>query len=343
MSDQDLLSDLHYQKQEAIDALDFEKAHSLYDEIQNQIANQARRSISNIRRFSCRALKKAQSDFRQLLEQLAERKRTLDARLYSQFDVIFEQTRADHINQIIDLEKERGLTLLSESEREVEEQIALLERGKQAAIDSHFDLAIDLRQQARDVGQAELNRRRQSVEDYFAQAKAELLAQQQSELDEIAAMHQTRLDRERKDAQDREAKATDDFRIAVTQIRNETKVQIRALRAEDDLKDDAVTEALAELGDLMAEFDALPPVAPHLTESEEMRVTQLCPTNAVKNAMPTEIPMAILQKARVSPSTTRTPRATIKPFPMSSTRLLTRVYTGVCRPRASFHPNYSRR
>jgi hypothetical protein len=332
MSGQEILSDLHFEKQRAIDALDFEKAHVLYDEIQNTIAIQARHSVSNIHHTSQRALKKTQSDFRRLLEHLVEEKRKLDARLYSQFHVLFEQTRADHINQIIDLEKERGLTLLSESEREVEEQISLLEQAKQAAIDSYFDRAIELRSEARRVGQIELERRRHSVEQYFANAKIELLRQQQLELDEIGAMHQVRLDSERADAQQKDIEAVTEFRLAVRHLLDETLVQIRALRATEELKDSSVADALAELEALMAQFLLLPPVVAHLTHSDEMKVMALCPTNAVKNAMPRDIPPALLQKAAVAKAKPKTARAAARPVWAPSTRLMTRAYTGVCRP-----------
>jgi hypothetical protein len=339
MTNQDILSDLHFEKQRAIDALDFEKAHAIYDEIHAQIASQARRAICDIRHDSCKRLKRTQSDFRQCLETLAEEKRTLDARLYSHFQVLFEQTRADHINQIIDLEKERGLTLLSESEREIEDQIVLLERAKRAAIDSDFDGAIRLRSEAREVGQTELERRRAAVEQYFADAKSELLKQQQDELDEIAAMHEDRLTRERNDNDQKRADALKAFQIAIKHIRCDTEVQIRALRAEDDLKADGVQEALADLDDLMTAFEGLPPVAAQLTRSEDMRVTALCPTNAVKNTMPKDIPPSILQRAQASTAKTRTPQPGTRPMSTSSTRLMTRAYTGVCRPRGPGNAN----
>jgi hypothetical protein len=339
MANQVILSDLHFQKQQAIDALDFEKAHAVYDEIQNQIASQACRAVSDIRHNSRRRLKRAHLAYRQCLETLAEEKRVLDTRLYSHFHVLFEQTRADHINQIIDLEKERGLTLLSESEREVEDQIVLLEQAKQAAIDSDFAAAIQIRSEAREVGQAELERRRAAVEQYFSDAKSELLKQQQDELDEIAAMHEDQLTRERNETDRKRGEATDDFQRTFRHIKNDTQVQIRALRAEDELKSDAVQEALAELDDLMKGFAELPPVVPHLTRSEEMRVTALCPTNAVKNSMPRDIPASILQRAQAATTKPRTPRLGTRPVSTSSTKLMTRGYTGVCRPRGPRNMN----
>jgi hypothetical protein len=54
----------------------------------------------------------------------------------------------DHIHQLMDLEKERGLKVLAESEREISEQLPLLARAKREVI--------DLRTQAPGVGEAEL-------------------------------------------------------------------------------------------------------------------------------------------------------------------------------------------
>jgi hypothetical protein len=333
MTCHDSLSDLHFQKQQAIDALDFEKACLLYNNIRNEIASQARKSILHIRDISFRQLKQIQSDFRQSLEALAEEKRILDSRLYSEFQVLFEQTRADHLNQLIALEKERGLTLISESEREIEEQIGLLERAKQAAMDSDFDGAIRLRSEAKEVGQAELERRARAVEEHFRNAKSDLLKQQQLELDQIAAMHEERFTRERNEMQEKQEKVTEEFQAGVKHIKHRTKVEILALSADEGLKNDEVQEALAGLDDLMREFEALPPVVAKLAHSEEMRVPALCPTRAAKNVISADIPSIVLQKGQLSKAKRMYPQSA-RTVSTPTTKLISRVYTGVCRPRA---------
>jgi hypothetical protein len=326
---EDVLSDLHSRKQAAIDALDFETAHSLYDEINERVAEHSRQSIASIRSSANLRLAQAHRAYRRRLETLVEEKRCLDARVFSQTEVVFEQTRDDHINQLIDLEKERGLALLSAVERPVPEQVSLLEQAKQSAVDSHFDEAITLRQQARDVGQAELERRRAEVEADFDSRKADLLARQKSELDAISDAHHRELDRLQREADERRGAANTEFAALARRIREEAEVQILSLKGETDLKAGSVGELREEMEGTLTEFEGLPPIRPTLARSEIMRVTALCPTDALKNAMPTEAPRAIVLRLHGGTAKSEVARMRGRPVSVSSTVLLTRAYTAL--------------
>jgi hypothetical protein len=326
---EDVLSDLHTRKQRAIDALDFEGARSLYTEIQNTIADRARLQIADISSTACQKLTDLQQSYRLRQHDLAEEKRCIDTRLYSQFQVLFEETRADHINQLINLEKERGLVLLEESEREIPAQIALLERAKQDAFDAHFEDAISHRQEARNIGQAELELRRRNVEEKYQQAKKELLFEQNAELDQITTMHEREVIRLKQEADDRDSRARSDFMLGVAQIRNEAEVQVRALKTVDVMKAEALARVKAKIDEMMKEFGDLPPVVPKLTRSEVMRLMSLCPTKAAMNAMPTEVPQSILARVHARTAKPTAPRMGARPVSTSSTGLMTRAYTAV--------------
>jgi hypothetical protein len=325
----DILSDLHSRKQAAIDSLDFETAQSLFGEIHARISEATLASIASIRASAASELSREQIAYRNQIESLAEERRSDDARLFSQSQVLFEQTRNDHINQLIELERERGITLLSEAEREIPEQILMLERAKQEAIDANFETAIALRQQARDIGQAELERRRAEVESDFEGRRNELLARQKRELDEISERHELELRRIRASDAQRVAAADDEFRWRMACLVRESEVQILSLRGENELKNQGVQDLRAEWESAMEEFREVPLVRPRLARSEVMRLTTLCPTNAVKNAMPQEEPLPVLQRMQAQTAKPLVPRMSGRPVSMSSTALLTRAYTAV--------------
>jgi hypothetical protein len=323
----EMLTELHRQKQEAIDALDFESAADLYQEIQNQLARRADEQVAQIRAEARRDLKRAQELHRATLEDLAEDRRRQEARLYSKFQVLFEETQDDHIHQLMDLEKERGLTLLEESEREIPEQLALLERAKREAIDSRFQVAIDLRTQARIVGEAELEARRQAVEDRFAGEKVALLARQRAELDQITQLHEEEINQIREDGAQNDLQETNRFNEQVDLVRQKGEVKIQSVTAPEEVKGTAIEYLGTALTESMHQFNSRPPVTAHLTESEEMRLTTMCPTNAAKNAMPTELPETVIQTAQIKTMKTPATRTGLRPPSKSSTGLISRAYT----------------
>jgi hypothetical protein len=323
----EMLTDLHMKKQFAIDALDFESAQILYTEIQTCLGRRADEQIAQIRAEARRDLKRAQDAHRSRLEDLAEERRRTDARLYSKFQVLFEETQDDHIHQLMDLEKERGLTLLEESEREIPEQIALLELAKKEAIDSRFQNAIDLRTQAREVGEAELEARRKHVEEHFARAKEELLERQRVELDQITQLHEEESNQIRDNFEKSHRDESNFFDDAVALIRDRGEVKIQSLTASPKVKAEAIDNLNKALDESMAQFNSRPPVVAHLTQSEEMRLTTLCPTKAAKNEMPTELPETIIQQAQIKTVKTAATRTGLRPPSKSSTGLISRAYT----------------
>jgi hypothetical protein len=325
----DLLSDLHRRKQAAIDSLDFETAQSLHTEICSRISDDTLTSITSIRSSVFSSLSTSHSSYRQLLDSLLESKRTSTNRLYSEVQVLFEQTRTDHITELTNLENERGFALLCEAEREVPDQIAILHRAKQEAVASNFESAIALRQRARDVGQAELDRRRSEVESDFEFRRLELLARQKSELDEISDFHEREMTRIRREDEQKVENAKTEFVNAANHIRNEAEVKILSLRGSRELKDEAVKALREDVEAAMAEYAELPQMRPIRARAEVMRLTGLCPVNAVKNAMPTEVPASILERVQAKTAKPIILKMNERPLSMSSTRLMTRAYTAV--------------
>lgn len=322
----DTLSDLHQKKQNAIDALDFETAEYYYNEIQNRISQRAQSQIDEIHYETIRQLQIIQRVHKQLLEDLVEEKRKSDARLYTKYQVLFEQTQDDHIEQLMNLEKDRGITLLEESEREIPEQIELLNRAKQEAFLSRFEKAKQLRQEARDFGEAELERRRVDVEKRFQDLKDKMLVRHQKEMNEITELHEEEIKKlkESSDFQNQEAKRK--LREEVDLLKDRATVRIKAVTANDLTKKAGIDTLMNEIDNSMKEYNLMPTIVPKLTKSEQMRLTTLCPTNAAMNSISGNTE-EVVKRALTATTAKRTYRTGLKHPTHNSTRLLTRAYT----------------
>lgn len=326
VSFEDFLSDLHIKKNTAISELRFEDARDINDEIQNEIQKRALDQIQQAEALAIRQVERAQRRYRSRLEDIVEEKRRLDSRLYSKFQVLFEETQDEHIQQLMDLEKERGLTLLEESERDIPEQIELLERAKQVAALLHFDEAIELRAHAREVGEQELEARRIQVEEHFAQAKEEMIKGHQEELDMIGELHQQEIEALAKENEETERQARMQFMEEIATITNTAQVKFEATKATARVKEEATKRLKAEIGEMMKKFEELPPVEVKLTKAEQMRLTTLCPTKCAGVGVITEVTEGVKERG-IRTSKAPATRSGLRPPSKSSTGLISRAYT----------------
>jgi hypothetical protein len=325
----DIIADLHLRKKAAIEALDFETAKFLYQEIERVKSDRAERQVDDIHYEAVRDVKKVQNEQRTRLEEFVEYRRQADARLYSKYQVLFEEAQDEHIQQLMDLEKERGFSLLEESEKEIPEQVQMLEDAKQQARSGDFDTAIELRQRARVVGEEELERRRQDVEERFVKAKEEMLGHHQEELDEIGKLHEEEINQLRKEAADRDEEGKRSFALAVSLIKHKARVQMEALGAPEEQKRTAFKNLMTEIDESMKEFGELPEIAPKLTKSERMRLTELCPTHAAMNPLITDVSdqETLQRRERVRSALTGKTRTGLRRPPQTSTALISRAFT----------------
>jgi hypothetical protein len=325
----DVIADLHLKKKSAIEMLDFETAQYFYEEIGRVKEKRVIREIEDVLAEAVRNLQRIQARRRQLLEDLAEYGRRGNARLYSKFEVLFEETQDDHIHQLMDLEKERGLTLIEESEREIPEQIQMLEDAKQSALEGNFAVAIEMRQRARVVGEEELENRRLEVEENFAKAKNEMLARHQTEMDQINESHEEELNLLREEAVAREEEVSREFALAVSLVKHRAQVECEAISTDDKAKKEAFKLILTQIDESTKEFDCLPEITAKLTKTERMRLTELCPAQAAMNPLITDIPDedTLRRRERIKTAIIGNARTGLGNVPQSSTGLISRAFT----------------
>ena len=321
----DYLSDLHQKKQDAIEALDFETAEYYYNEIQNQISQRAQAQMDEIGGETMTELRSILRNHTSLLEDLAEQKRKLDARLYAKFKVLFDELQSDQIQQIMDLEQQRGLTLLEESERDIPEQLEMLNTAKKEASLSHFEKAKELRQKARDFGEQELERRRQEVEEHFAKLKDEMIKRHKDEMDQVTQLHEQESNSNREKVEMDQAEAKRKLNEAVALLKNRATVRCQAVTASDLVKKASIDSLMQKIDQTMKKYNELPAVVPQLTKSEQMRLTTLCPTKAAMNMV--EITPEEMVKRAETAIAKNTYRTGLRPVSNSSTGLISRSYT----------------
>lgn len=190
------INDLRIKKQNAIDVLDFETAESYENQIQTEIANFAKYQMQDALTQAKFQIEKYRKYAEKRLEDEAEESRKNTQMIYSKYQVLVESTEERHISELMEIEQDRTYTLITESERDVDEQIKLLEEAKAEAKVCHFDKAKELRQQAHDVAKEELERRRVETETKFAQLKETTIQNQKDELEKITKDHETEVNKE---------------------------------------------------------------------------------------------------------------------------------------------------
>ena len=293
-----LISELYIKKVNAINALDFETAQRLNQEIETQRTVMAAEQVDDVRHWAVAEAKRVMNDYRKRLADYAEEKRRCDARLYSRFQVMFEETRDDHIHQLMDLEKEHGLTLLEESELDVPEQVEVLEKAKEEALKGNLERAMELKQQARGIGEEAIEKRRLEVEEQFKELKEEIIERQKQELEEIGALHQKELDELTKENQQIEERMRLDLLERMNSVRNTAKVKFETTGASDEAKEQALRGVNAEIDEIMKRAEE--PVTVKLTKTEQMRLTTLCPTKSADNGVVTEMTERVIERGIMS-------------------------------------------
>jgi hypothetical protein len=140
-------------------------------------------------------------------------------------------------------------------------------------------------------------------------------------------MHQAELKQLNDEANRQMGEELFEFATITATIRNQSHVNIEALKTAQEPKDKSIKALASEIAESINAVRSEPPVAPRLTDSEEMRLVTLCPTNAEKNETPTELPESVIATSQIRSGRPRITRVPIRPPPKSSTRLMSRAHT----------------
>ena len=281
------INDLRIKKQAAIDVLDFETAEDLENQIQFELDNFAKIQISDVLEEAKQIAGRLDTKFQMRLEDEAEIARQNAQKIYAKYQVIIEDLEQEHINQLMENENDRAFVLIQESEREIEEQLRLLEEAKKEATLCHFDHAKELRQQARDAAEAELERRRVETEEKFAKLKEEIIERQKAEIAQVTKDHEQEVSDEKANQERTYQKTQSDIQESFTLLAKKAIARFNAVSSNKKNIDEATEKINDCVNELIIKFKNQPRVIPELSNSETMRVDDLPPTEFVDLAAST--------------------------------------------------------
>ena len=323
----DIINDLHLKKSQAIDALDFENAEHFFQEIENEKAKKAQNLFAVVKNETLQKLQKLLAQNTEKKKKFVEENRKLESRLYSKYQILFNETQEDHVHQLVDLEKERGYALLQVAEEEVPEQIELLEQAKHEAYLSNFSGAKELREKARQIGEVVLAQRQQAIEDDYAMKKEELIARQKAELDQITELHSQEDQKLREEKEERLQKLEFEFQNSITILEDELKVKIIAIETAPDVQDEALEDTIESISEIIDDYCSKPEITAELTQKEQMRLKGVSPSQLAVNRnapTPSSSVLRTASRTRAAATTTATTKTGLKPVSGTSTAFLSR-------------------
>jgi hypothetical protein len=153
---------------------------------------------------------------------------------------LYDKAQIQHEKELRNIDQSHGITLLRETEREVPEQIELLERAKAAAIVGQFSEARRLREEARQVAESELEARKQRVDREFSESRSILATRQQNAIEAITKKWEDEVNDLNAEVRARKAETQQRFESGVEIIRERGRVRCNALLADEDIVGDAL-------------------------------------------------------------------------------------------------------
>ena len=284
------INDLRIKKQAAIDVLDFETAETIENQIQEELNNFAKVQISDVLLQAKQEADRLEKQFDQRLQDEAEISRQNTQKIFTKYQVIVEDLEQQHVDQLMENENERAYTLIQESEQDIEEQLQLLEEAKKEASLSNFAKAKELRQQARDVAEAELERRRKETEEKYQKIKEETIQKQKEELNDLAKQHEEEVNQEKISQEAVFRKTQEDIVSSFRIIAKTAIARFRAVSSNAENIEKATKEITEHTEKIVNKFKTQQRVIPELANSEKMRLASMPPTAFLETAQDAVIP-----------------------------------------------------
>ena len=163
-----------------------------------------------------------------------------ESELNQRYQEFFDQAQNQLDKELQNIDKSHEEALLREAEREVPEQIDLLERAKAAAVAGNYKEAKSLRDKAREIGEQELEARKMRIDEEFAQSRSQLSEKQQRAIQKIQDKYEEENAALNAEVQMRKLETQQRFDTGVGLIRERAEMRCKALVADDEVKEDAL-------------------------------------------------------------------------------------------------------
>jgi hypothetical protein len=266
----DKLAELRKKKTIAIQALNFDAAEEFDRQIKETNDQIVTDRIAKIETEILRDLHDQLDKLSLFHTDIDEYKHKQETQLNATYQELFDKAQVQHEKELRNIDRSHAISLLREAEREVPEQTDLLERAKAAAVAGNYTDARSLREEARNVGEAELEARKQRIDQEFGQSRSLLAAKQQEAIEKITEKYDEEIGDLASDVQLRTMEAQQRFEAAVALIRQRAEIRCNALIAEDEVKEDALFNVNQKINEVLRnsqQSGSKPPRRPETVQS----------------------------------------------------------------------------
>ncbi|OHT11508.1 hypothetical protein TRFO_19053 [Tritrichomonas foetus] len=254
----DKLTELRNKKKLAIQALDFDAAEEYDRQIREQNEQIIADRIAKINSEIIKDLNEHITKYENIRNDINEFNMKQESQLNATYQELIDKTVLQHEKELKNIDKSHSIALLREAEREVPDQIDLLEQAKAAAVAGRYEDARNLRDRARLTGENELEERKQKIDKEFAESRSMLAAKQQDAIEHITQKYDEEISNLNAEVQLRRLETEQRFESGVQLIRQRAEVRCNSLVADDEVKEDAIFELNQRINDLLRDSQQQP-------------------------------------------------------------------------------------
>jgi len=247
----DKLSDLRLKKKIAIQTLDFDAAEEFDMEILAQNEQITNNLVNKIKSEIIKETEVSIAKFDKIKREIEEFRIRSQNQLTNSYHESIDKVVLQNEKEIKNLEKSHCNSLLREAERPVTQQIEILERAKKLATEGHYQEAKQLREDARNVGENELQMRKEKVDSEFAQSRVLLTAKQQESLDQIAILYENETEKLNMEIQTRTIESEARFQKRIELIKEKARVRCDTLVQDETIKEKSIFEITQSINDIL--------------------------------------------------------------------------------------------
>lgn len=267
----DKLTELRNKKKLAIQALDFDAAQKYDEQIQEQNEQIISERIEKIKSEISKDLREHIQKYRKIRNEINEYNQKTESQLNATYQDLIDKTQIQHGKELRSIDKSHGIALLREAEREVPDQIELLEKAKAAAVAGRYDDARDLRDQARAAGENELEERKKKIDKEFEHSRSMLAAKQQEAIEHITQKYDDEISNLTGEIQMRIKETEQRFESGVDLIRQRAEIRCNSLVADDEVKEEAIFNIKQMIDEIIRDSQQKPPPTSLETASQNLQ------------------------------------------------------------------------
>ena len=247
------ISTLGYEKQKAIESLDYDKAQELEDEINKLHGEMISNQFIEIKRDTLQEAESYVSQFRGAIDSRGSMVKETDNAIYAKYVEYLGTLQEKHISEELSLNNECKMEIEASMKEPVEEEKELLDKSRICAQNCEFDEAKRLKNEARKKSEEIIKQRGEHITEVYNKKMEELNARQDMEIEELKKKFNYENTMEQSKSMMAVRSAEHSFRSHIELLKKKSSIRIKALSTGEDEINSFIASINREL-DQIAEY-----------------------------------------------------------------------------------------